>query len=120
MTSITAIQTGLANYLDKELMPLIPASEKGKKFATGVILSLAIKKLDNLAAALGSKYMLTDIGIITHEGVDLDTLKDVVVANIPAEGITLNITMLGEMTLHKEDINKLYTTIKNVEKENVT
>ena len=31
MTSIASIQKGLANYLDKELMPLIPSSEKGKK-----------------------------------------------------------------------------------------
>lgn len=115
MTSIATIQKGLANYLDKELMPLIPSSEKGKKFATGIILSLAIKKFDNLAVSLGNKYMLTDIGVITDEGVDIDTLKEVVMANIPADGVTLNIAMLGEMTLHKEDIQKLYTFIKNVE-----
>lgn len=115
MTSIAVIQKGLANYLDTELMPLIPTAEKGKKFATGVILSLAIKKLDSLVASLGNKYMLNDIGIITPEGVDIDTLRDVVIANIPAEGLTLSIPMLGEMTLHAEDIKKLYNCIKNAE-----
>lgn len=117
MTDYNTIKQGLAAYLDTELMPLIPASEKGKKFATGIILSLAIKKFDNLAEAFGQKYMLKDIGIITADGVDLDTLKEVVISNIPADGITLNIAMLGDMTIHKEDINKLYATIKNFEKE---
>lgn len=120
MTNIDAIKQGLASYLDTELMPLIPTSEKGKKFATGVILSLAIKKFDNLAAALGQKYMLTDIGIVTSEGIDLETLKDVVTTNIPSEGLTLNIAMLGDMTIRKEDINKLYNTIKNYDKESTT
>lgn len=115
MTPIATIQKGLANYLDTELMPLIPTTEKGKKFATGVILSLGIKKFDNLAASLGNKYMLNDIGIITPDGIDIDTLRDVVIANIPAEGLTLSIPMLGEMTLHAEDIKKLYNCIKNAE-----
>ena len=84
----------MQKYLDTELMPLIPASDKGKKFATGVILSLAINKFDSLAASLGQKYMLTDLGIVTANGIDLETLKDVVLSNVPAEGLTLNIAML--------------------------
>ena len=117
MTDINVIKQGLAKYLDTELMPLIPASDKGKKFVTGVILSLAINKFDSLAASLGQKYMLTDLGIVTANGIDLETLKDVVLSNVPAEGLTLNIAMLGEMTIRKEDITKLYGIIKSFDKE---
>lgn len=120
MTSINAIKQGLAQYLDTELMPLIPASASGKKFATGVIFSIFIKKLDNIAVTIGNKYMLADTGIIANDSIDIELLKDVITSNIPAEGISLSIPMLGEMTIKREDINKLYNTIKNYDKETVT
>lgn len=115
MTSINSVKKGLAAYLDNELMPQIPENHAVKKFATGMIFTLLLQRMDNVVRSLASNSILSASGLISAEGVDLAAIKEAALANMPEQGLVVDLPLLGSMTIHKSDINKLVSLISEFE-----
>lgn len=114
MVSIEKIEQGVANYLDKELMPQLQ-STGWEKVVVGTAASLAIRKSGAIVAGYKDHKMVKMLGIMDEKGdVDLETLVPELKKNIPPEGFKVEVPIIGTLTFHKEDVDKLYEFIKGV------
>lgn len=111
MVSINQIEKGIASYLDAELMPKFPQTGL-ERVLIGTGVSLLVKKNVKRISELQQNPIVGAMGIFDGEGnVDLDMLRDEVKKNITTEGIQVDAPMIGKLTFHKDDIDKLYNHI---------
>lgn len=114
MVTIDQIEKGLAAYLDKELMPLIP--EAGfQRVLIGTGIGLAIRRNRGRIDELKSNPVVKMLGIFDETGtkVDLDAIREELSKQIVKEGFKIEVPTIGNLTFHKEDIDKLYNYIVN-------
>lgn len=111
MVSIDKIEQGMANYLDSELMPQLQKNGI-EKVIVGTVASLLIRKTGALIEGYKDNGLVKMLGVMDENGnVDVDTLVEEVKKNISKEGIKVNVPILGNITFHKDDIDKLYDYI---------
>lgn len=111
MVSIDKIQQGVAAYLDAELMPQLPNTGFEKVLA-GTAMSLAIRRSGAILDSYKNNKAVQMLGLMDAEGnVDVDVLAEELKKNIPKEGMKVNIPIIGNMTFHKEDVDKLHEYI---------
>ena len=111
MVSVDKIEQGIANYLDAELMPQLKGNGI-EKVIVGTTASLLIRKTGTIIEGYKDNKLVKMLGIIDDNGaVDVDTLVEEVKKNIPKEGIKVEVPILGTLTFHKDDVDKLYDYI---------
>lgn len=108
MVTIKQIETGVAAYLDNELMPML--GENGiQKVLIGAGISMLLHKNMNKIETLQSNPIVSAMGVFDQDGnVDVDTIKTEVSNQMPEEGVKVDIPMVGTLTLKTDDINKLH------------
>lgn len=112
MVSIEAIETGVARYLDKELLPNLPR-DGIKGFGIGVAATLMVKRGGGMLRALGNNKIIQGMGIIAPDGaVDLDVLREACISNIPKTGLPVQLPMGIAIRISAEDIDKICQYIK--------
>ena len=111
MVSVDKIEQGVANYLDAELMPQLKGNGI-EKVIVGTTASLLIRKTGTIIEGYKDNKLVKMLGIIDDNGaVDVDTLVEEVKKNIPKEGVKVEVPILGTLTFHKDDVDKLYDYI---------
>lgn len=111
MVTIEQIEKGLASYLDSELMPNLQL-EGIQKVLTGTAIGLFIKRSENIVKSYADKPFVKLLGIMDDNGdVDIDILTKELKTNIPEEGVSINVPLLGTMKFHKSDVDVLYKHI---------
>lgn len=111
MVSVDKIEQGVANYLDAELMPQLKGNGI-EKVIVGTTASLLIRKTGTIIEGYKDNKLVKMLGIIDDNGaVDVDTLVEEVKKNIPKEGVKVEVPILGILTFHKDDVDKLYDYI---------
>ena len=121
MVDKTKVQNGIAMYLDKELMPHLNKSTLSG-FVTGAAAALVIKRMDMVFEHFKDNGIIRALGVFDKEGnIDVDVLRDVMLMNMPEEGLKVDLSNLPilnlmkseqyKMTFHKEDIDTLYKFI---------
>lgn len=111
MVSIDKIEQGVANYLDNELMPKLQ-SNGWEKVVVGAAASLAIHKLGAIIAGYKEHKMVKMLGIMDDNGnVDVEALVTELKRNVPKTGFDVSVPIIGIMTFHKDDVDKLYEYI---------
>lgn len=111
MVSVDKIEKGVANYLDAELMPQLEKNSL-EKVMVGTVASLLIRKTGTIIEGYKDNKLVQMLGIMDEEGnVDVDTLVTELKKNITKEGVKVDIPVLGTLTFHKDDIDKLYDYI---------
>lgn len=111
MVSIDKIEKGVAAYLDSELMPQLPNSGFEKVLA-GTAMSLVIRRSGKILDSYKDNKAVQMLGIMDAEGnVDVDVLAEELKKNLPKEGMKVEIPIIGAMTFHKEDVDKLHEYI---------
>ena len=114
MVSIDNIKQGLADYLDAELMPQLKTSGV-ERVVIGTAASLLITRAGNIVEGYKDNKLVKMLGIMDDEGnVDIDTLVTEVKKNITKDGIRVEVPVLGTLTFHREDVDKLYGYIAEV------
>lgn len=114
---IQQIRRGLDNYINDEILAKIP--DKGfKKIAISTFIGLYINGIEQKLLN-GDIDMLKTVGIVDDAGeYNIDLLINELKKNIPDSGTLLDINFLGarigDMTLHKTDIDRLHSYINNV------
>ena len=108
MVTIDQVEQGVAAYLDKELMPILP--ETGfQKVMIGTGISLIIRKYKNQIAGLRDNKVVQMMGIFDDEGnVDIDILKEELMKQVPEKGFKVEVPVVGGLTFKKDDVTKLY------------
>lgn len=107
MVSVDKIEKGVANYLDAELMPQLQ-NNGVEKVLIGTAASLMIRKTGTIIDGYKDNKLVKMLGIMDEKGnVDVDTLAEELKNNISKEGIKIDIPIIGTLTFHKEDIDKL-------------
>ena len=53
------------------------------------------------------------LGVINDEGIEIDELMAQARASMPQEGIQITLPILGTLTFHRDDIDKLEQYIKS-------
>lgn len=111
MVSMAQIESGIANYLDAELMTKLPENTVQRVLA-GTAISLAIKKSQPIFAKLKENSFIQMLEIFDADGnVDIETLRDEFKKQITEAGVKVEFPMIGTMTFHQADVDKLYNHI---------
>ena len=111
MVNIIQIKNGLSRYVDHEMLPAM--AETGYKkiiFATGV--AIALSRIEKLFDKLKANSLLTALEVFDSEGnVDIDIIVDELCKNIPRTGLTVDIPLIGDITLYDTDVRTAYSYI---------
>ena len=115
MVTTGQIKRGLANFVDAEILPSIPGGTL-KKTIIGTGVGLYLSNLDNTMATLSKNAYVVALGVTDEHGnVDIDRLADELKKNMPPEGVKIDLDImgihLGDMTLHRSDIDVLRSHI---------
>lgn len=114
MVSIDKIEQGVAAYLDAELMPQLQKNGV-ERVLVGTAASLMIHRAGAIVEGYKDNKLVKMLGVMDEEGnVDVDTLVGEVKKNIAKEGFVVDIPILGTLTFHKEDVDKLHKFITEV------
>lgn len=111
MVSVDKIEKGIAGYLDAELMPQFKGGSIEKVIA-GTTVSLALRKTGAMIDSFKDNPAIKALGIMNSDGdVDIDAIAEELKKNIDKNGVKIDVPMLGTMTFHKDDVDKLYKYI---------
>lgn len=107
MVSIDKIEKGVANYLDGELMPQLQNNSL-EKVLVGTVASLAIHKSGAIVAGYKDNKVVKMLGVMDDNGnVDIEVVAAELKKHIPKDGVKVDIPIIGTMTFHKDDVDKL-------------
>lgn len=110
MVTMTQVKNGLSRYIDQEIMPGLTGINK---FGAAVYLTLALDGAERKLAAFLSKPSMTMLDVMTDTGmVDIDRLKEAVMnAFGTTDKLDIEFPVIGRITFHREDAEKLYRLI---------
>lgn len=112
MVSVDKVEKGIAAYLDAELMPKFNGGGL-ERVLVGTVASLVVKRIGTTIASYKDHGLVKMLGIMDDAGsVDIDTLTTEVKKNIAREGFAIDLPVIGTLTFHSEDIDKLHKFIK--------
>lgn len=111
MVSVDKIEQGVANYLDAELMPKLQKTGV-ERVIVGTAAALLIRRTGAIVEGYKDNKLVKMLGIIDESGnVDVDVLIEELKKNISKDGVNIDIPIVGILTFHKEDVDKLYEYI---------
>lgn len=111
MISVNKIETGIARYLDAELMPKLP-SDGLKSVVVGTAISIVIKRMGAALVGLHDNTTLKALGIVAENGdIDIDLLHDELRKHIPRTGLSIDIPFVGTLRFTEGDVDNLYNYI---------
>lgn len=107
------IQDGVVKYLDKELMPMLP--ETGfQRVLAGTAIAMLIRKYSPMLEVLKENQAMKMLGVVGEDGLyDLATLSEELKKQLPKEGMKVDVPVIGGLTFHSEDVDKLMEYIKS-------
>ena len=117
MVNVDQVKRGLANFVDSEILPKLPAGSL-KRMLIGAGIGLYIANLEKaLTGATKSPYIAA-LGIVDEAGnIDIDRLAAEVKKNMTPEGVRIDLDImgfhLGDMTLNHNDVERLRVHIVN-------
>lgn len=108
MVTTNQIERGFARWLDAELMPHIP-KDGWPKVIAGAAASIMIKRGGQMVKALMNHPIIVALDIAKNGEIDLEIIRDELKANMTEAGLIINLPLIGELKLHKNDIDVIYT-----------
>lgn len=116
MVSMSKIESGIAKWLDNEVMPTLSfdgqlgAIKRGAVTAASVY---AVKRAMGALAGVVSNPMMVQIGAADKYGnIDIDGFAEEFRKTIPEAGYKVTIPFVAELTLVKSDFDNLLRYIK--------
>lgn len=115
MVTIEQVKNGLTKYVDEEILPGMTG---GKRFALGVYAALAVQNLEQTVMKYKDSPAVAALNVIdSGNNVDLDRLYDAAAASMAGmEKFSVDIPLLGVLTLNRTDIDALYQMIREASK----
>ena len=112
MVAFDHIEKGAASYIDSNIMNQFP--ENGwKKIVIAAAVGIGIKKYVNI---LKENETLRTIGLVSEDGAEIDMYAEHLKKEIPNSGMVIDIPLLGELIMHKPDIDEVLNHIHKAER----
>lgn len=112
MVSIDNIERGLARYIDTDVLPNLP-HDGIKGVGIGIAASLLVKRGGNILREYAKNPLLQQLGIVTADGsVDLEALREAALANVPAQGVSVDLPLGITLRMNASDVESLYNAIR--------
>lgn len=112
MKSIHYIERGIANYIDNEVMAKFP-NGTWQKVAISSIVAIAVHKY---AKVLAENRALQTMGIVEGDMADVEAYAEQLKKSMPGGGVTIDVPMLGEITLTAPDVDVIVNYINQAER----
>ena len=111
MVTMQQVKNGLVKYIDTDVLPHLTGI---KKLGLGVYTALAANNVVGLMEKYREHPAVTMLDVIDAEGnVDIDKLYQAVLPQFAnGEKQTISIPLIGDMTVDRSDLEKLYCYIK--------
>lgn len=111
MVTMKQVQAGICKYVDAELLPHLTG---GKKIALGIYAGLAAENMEKIISQYRESPAVKMLNIFDDAGnVDIDRLYNQAAKMFPSgEKQMLHIPMIGDLTVDRSDVEKLYNYIR--------
>ena len=100
---------GLVGYVDDEIVSKIAGSWKA--WVIGGAAGLVAARADKLLNALAANPMVTALGLIQGENIDIEAIYTEILKQAQKGNMTLEIPLIGPVTFGTGDIESLYRHI---------
>jgi hypothetical protein len=108
MVSIDMVKDGAAYYVDRNIMSKYPV-DGWQKVVAGSVTAMAI---NSFAEKIRHNPDIKALGLISDEGIDIDSLAMEIKRRMPNSGLRVTIPMFGEAVFYEADINDLVEVMK--------
>lgn len=111
MVNLGQVQAGVSRYLDTEIVSKMTGWQK---WTFGALGTIAVARTTELFKSIKANPAVAMLGVIDdNDGIDLDTLYKEFKKQAQAGPITVDIPVIGALTLNETDVDKIYTYIQN-------
>lgn len=109
MIEIKKATQGLYDYLDKKVMPQLPA---GKQFVAGMVLGLVGNQAEEMLRALGENELMKSLNLINGDQIDIDRVFAAAKAQFEkTPDLPIDIPLIGRLNFRLDDLRDLYQII---------
>lgn len=113
MVSINQIEQGAVKFIDNVIAPEIPVNVPNGQLKKVAFLAGAAYAVRKNVQQYASSPLLTQLGALDENGnVDLDGLLEAARGAVPENGFKVTVPILGDLTFHVEDLERLAAYIK--------
>ena len=112
MVHYKKVLQGVINYADAEL--IAPLNGSAKAWGIGIALGIAAKRADTAFATLKENPVLTALGLIDGEMIDVDAVYAEALRMAQKGSATIDIPIIGPVTFKANDVESLYRHIMGV------
>ena len=111
MVTMAQVKNGLVKYIDADILPHLTGF---KKVALGAYAALAANNLVTMMEKYKNSPAISILDVIDENGnVDIDKLYQAVLPQFAnGEKQTISIPLIGDMTVDRSDLEKLYRYIR--------
>lgn len=109
MVHYSRVINGAVNYIDNEIISQMNGSLKG--WGLGIVTGLIAKRSEQMFAGLRDNPLLTSLGLIEGEMVDIEAIYSEALRVAQKGSATVNLPMIGAVTFKASDIESLYRHI---------
>lgn len=109
MISIQQAEQGITRFIDSEIMPKLSG---WRKVGMGAYIALITRNCSNLISAYKGHPAIAALNIIEGDYIDIDAVYNALLPQMQ-EQITLEIPVIGSLTLGRADLDKLYSYIRS-------
>lgn len=111
MVTTSQIEQGIATWLDTELMPQLQM-DGWKRVVAGAAMGVIVKRSGQMLDNLASSPLFTSLEISKDGEIDIDIIAEELMNATPDQGFTIDLPLIGTMTIHRQDIDNLHRMIK--------
>ena len=109
MVTLAQVRTGLEKYIEAEIISKIV---DWRKWIVGAAASMALDKSTDIFNQLKENPMIKALGVIDNQDmIDIDRLHSEFAKQAQRGAITIDVPMLGALTLNAHDVDRLYQYI---------
>lgn len=111
MVNVGQVQNGITRYLDNEIVKNMTGWQKWTFGAFGAI---AVSRAGDIFETLKNNQMVAALGVIdNNDMIDIDTIYREFKRQAQAGAITIDVPVLGALSLNETDVDKMYNYITN-------
>ena len=109
MVTLMQVANGLQKYIEAEILPMVT---DWRKWVLGAGASVALSKSGEIFTKLKANPMIAALGVIDSEDrIDIERLHREFAKQAQKGAITLDVPLLGPVTLNAQDVDRLYQYI---------
>ena len=110
MVTTQQLISGIVNYADAEIIPKLAGV---KRYGAAVYLALVANNAQKVIPGMLDNPAIKMLGVCDDGGgIDLDKLHEAMIQAMREEKLTVDVPMIGAFTFTRDDVDRLYESIR--------